>query len=129
MGLLARFKVSHVYDKVLAARGVHPRSIPPSLNAAICSYATQQYEWANFGGSMDLEATVCNAAEHAACCLLGPSQYRRNGGYAEFSEIDRIAGDWKARGSESTYETMIVRAINDEGLLHSEYVHIFKSHL
>lgn len=129
MGFFSKMRASNVYDKVLAARGIEPRMVPASLSAAICSYASQQHERFNFGGSMDLDATVGNMAEHAACCMLGPSQYLRSRGHREFTEIARIAGDWKSRGSEATCETMIVREINDAGLLHPEYAQLFKSHL
>lgn len=125
MGLFSALKASGAYEKVLLARGIDYRSLPVWVNTAICSFAAKQHELSGFGGTMDLIVTVQIAAEHAACCMLGPTQYRRSGGHNDFTDLSRIAGDWKSRGPEATYETMIVKTINDAGLLNAEYVRLF----
>ena len=117
------------YEQTLKARGINYHKLPASLNGKICSYASQEYKRIYSGRAMELNSVMRNVAEHTACCILGPSKYLQMGGHKEFTELKRIANDWKTYGYETSVETIIIHAISEEKLLHPEYQKIFTFHL
>jgi hypothetical protein len=134
VGLFTAVRASSAYEKMLEARGVDPRSIPPDVHTKVCSYTSQQYErtakmFSQMRGWTALEANMHNSAELVAFCVLGPKLFTEGGGDSDSATMSTKAAaeSWLECGPEGSLDTMIIKTLDDANLLNSEFVAVFKS--
>lgn len=133
MGFLTAWKASSLYERMLKAHGINPRSFPADVSGRICSYAMQDHErlvqqFPDLGGPMGVEAAMHNAARLVALCVLGATNFKNVGGDGvDVRTINQAAEDWQEYGSESSLQTMIIKTLRDSGFLNDEFCKIFDS--
>jgi len=68
-----------------------------------------------------------NAAATTAFCTLGPTMFHESGGdYDGMMERLKIAArDWREEGPEAQVDTMIIKTLDDAGLLSDDFAECF----